>query len=103
MTFKAISDETGVPQHVVGAFADDAGIAPPHIGRPPGPGKKLGERSPHRARARALREKGFSLRVIASMITDEVRAKAKTAKDKKFKISGEAVRQLLETDDTDKT
>lgn len=98
MTFKAIADEAGVKPSVVTGYGLKYDIEPPRFGRPPGPGKKLGQRSPYRRRAQELKALGMSLRKIAAKITDEVRSKAKTADEKEFKISAEAVRQLLDTD-----
>jgi hypothetical protein len=109
ITFADVATAAGVSQATIGKWAAAAHILPPlrsdieGLGRPkletPGTGKKIGPRSPHRARAQELKKQGLSLRVIAERITAEVRAKATTLEEKEFKISGEAIRQLLVTDE----
>jgi hypothetical protein len=112
MTFKEVSAQSGVPPAVVSVLAADNNIVPPPgtrgpragtpgAGRPPGPGKKLGERSPYRARAEELRLAKFSYRAIADQITREVREAATTPEGKKFKISQAAIYGLLNPDSSD--
>lgn len=92
----------GVSISVVRVQAARLNIFPPQ-GRPAGAKdkgerKKYKQRSPHRERAKKLKENGLSLQEIADKITEEVHE----AGDKEFKISREAIRQLLLTDGTEK-
>lgn len=111
LTFKDIADRTGVSRATVGAFAGVHGIKPPAgmrgprpgapgAGRPKGPGKKLGQRSPHRRRARELKGMGLSLREIAEQITIEVREAATSDQDREFTISRAAIAKLTDEKDS---
>lgn len=92
--FAQIAAEAGVGAATVTQHANMHGIKPPRDqGRPPGPGQ---QRSPYRARAKELKAEGKSLQEIADQIMKEVRAKAKTPKERAFKISRSAIGQLLD-------
>lgn len=110
LTFKVIAERSGVPASVVTAIAVRHGIRPPvgmrgprvgapGAGRPRGPGKKLGERSPYRQRAKELRALGMSYRDIAAQITAEVRAAAQSTAERRFKISSAAIYNLINSDE----